>query len=239
MRARRFIHVIVAFAALCASLTRAAQFEYTNDSFSINLPDGWKELQPAEVRALRQTNYLRLPFYGNVRIYQPEKLAAAPFVIIHVTKGERVNDFFMRHLVSTNSSQKELLQFVRAEGVSDGALRRVSFDTNQFTLSVDALRGTGPVRDRLWSKVIFTEDGAVTISALATEPEFANWSATFQQIIDSLRVAPRARYRLREINLSSGSRDWLLLGGVVLAIAVLAGGWIYWTQVRGPSTLEY
>jgi hypothetical protein len=79
----------------------------------------------------------------------------------------------------------------------------------------------------------------ITISALATELDFRKWSATFGQIADSMSASKNTRYRLRPLpDPSSGSRNWLILGGVIGVMLLFCGGWFYFSQARGPSTLD-
>ena len=222
-----------------------SSFHYTNDGFSITLPPGWKELSPEQVRQLRgmDEGSLRVPLQGIVHIYQietAEKLMAPPFVLVQVVKTGRASDFVMRRFLSTNDHRDELRQLLRAEGVTDGNVRSVSFDTNRFVIRLDAVQENNLSRDRTLTKIFFTEEGAITVSALSTELDFPKWSATFGQIVDSVSIAGNSRYRLRPPpDLSSGPRDWLIMGGGLLGMVVLIGGWVYWTQVRSPSTLEY
>ena len=222
-----------------------SSLNYTNDGFSITLPPGWKELSPEQVRELRgmDEGSLRVPVQGIVHIYQietAEKPLAPPFVLVQVTKTGRMSDFIMRRFLGTNDPRDELKQFLRAEGVTAGNVRSMSFDTNQFVIKVDAVQENNLSRDRTLTEIFLTEDGAISVAALSTELDFPKWSATFGQIVDSVRIAQNSRYRLRPPpDLSSGPRDWLIFIVGIGAMVVLICGWIYWTQVRSPSSLEY
>jgi len=250
MRIRGAIIAVAGLLAMNAlSLSSAelapSSFNYTNDGFSITLPPGWKELSPEQVRQLRgmDEGSLRVPVQGIVHIYQietAEKPLAPPFVLVQVEKSGRVSDFIMRRFLGTNDHRDELRRFLHAEGITDGNVRSLSFDTNQFVIRLDAVRENNLSRDRTLTKIFFTEDGAISVTALSTELDFPKWSATFGQIVDSVRIAEGTRYRLRPPpDLSSGPRDWLIMGGGLAAMVVLIGGWVYWTQVRSPSSLEY
>jgi hypothetical protein len=250
MRIRSAICALTGTLALNAlSLSSAelppASFHYTNDGFSITLPAGWKELSPEQVRELRGRDEasLRVPLQGIVHIYQIEtadQLLMPPFVLVRAEKSGRVSDFIMRRLLGTNDQRNELRQFLRAEGITDGNVRSVSFDTNQFVIRLDAVQENSLSRDRMLTKILFTEEGAISVAALSTELDFPKWSATFGQIVDAVIIAENSRYRLRPPpDLSSGPRDWLIMGGGLLAMVVFIGGWVYWTQVRSPSSLEY
>jgi hypothetical protein len=231
--------------SLSSAEVPSASFNYTNDGFSITLLPGWKELSPEQVGQLRgmDEGSLRVPVQGIVHIYQIEtagKPLEPPFVLVQVAKTGRVSDFVMRRFLGTNDHRDELRQLLRAEGISEGSVRSVSFDTNQFVIRLDAVQENNLSRDRTLTKIFFTEDGAISVAALSTELDFPKWSATFGQIIDSVKIAEGSRYRLRPPpDLSSGSRDWIVMGGGLAAMVFLIGGWIYWTQVRSPSTLEY
>ena len=222
-----------------------SSFSDTNDGFSITLPPGWKKITPDQVRQLRgmDEGSLRVPLQGIVHIYQIEdsdKPLTPPFVLVRVEKPGRVSDFVMRRFLGTNDPRGELRQLLRAEGITDGNVRSVSFNTNEFVIRLDTVQENSLSRDRTLTKIFFTEEGAISVGALSTELDFPKWSATFAQIVDSVRIAESSRYRLRPPpDLSSGPRDWAIMGGGLLGMVVLIGGWVYWTQVRSPSTLEY
>lgn len=246
---RSTIGALAGLLALKALSLSAAElpssFNHTNDGFSITFPPGWKELAPEQIRQLRGVDEasLRVSLQGIVRIYQLEnsdKPLTPPFVLVRVEKTGRVSDFVMRGFLSTNDHRDELRHFLRAEGIADGDVHSVGFDTNQFAFRLDTVQENSVSRDRTLSKIFFTEEGAITVAAQSTELDFPKWSATFAQIVDSVRIAKNASYQLRPPpDLSSGTRDWLIMGGGLAAMVILVGGWLYWTQLRGPSSLEY
>ncbi len=219
-------------------------FHYTNESFAITLPLGWKELPPERILELRRMSAQssHFPLQGLVHVYQVETAEepfASPVVIVQVGKTGRVADLFMQRLVCTNDPRGQLTRYLREFGIYDNSVRSLSFDTNRFTLRLDAVKQNEQSRDRTLIKVYFTEEGAITVGAVATELDFPKWSATFGQIVDSVNIAEKSRYHLRTIDLSSGGRDWLILVLVVGVLSVAGFGWFYFTRVRGPSTLDY
>lgn len=233
---------------LMAALTPEAKsntFHHTNDGFAITLPAGWVRLPAESMQTVRQVlnERSRVPAQGLVSVYQFETNAQPlepPFVMVQVMKTGRVSDFLMRRLVQTKDIRGEVTPFLRAQGLFDSSLRSMNFDTNRFTLTIDAVQSNEQGRHRALTKVFFTEDGAITIGTAATELDFPKWQATLQQIVESVRLDEPARYKLRPPpDLSSGWRDWAIFGVVIGGIALFWGAWIYWTRIRGPSTLEY
>jgi hypothetical protein len=195
------------------------------------------------MRELREKSpdELPVPIEGIVHIFQTEESGplALPLVHVQVLKTGRVPDFFMRQLVLTNDPGAMIRRFLREQGLADANVRNIDFDTNRFIITVDALHAREQGRNRVLSRVFFTEDGALTVGALAAEIDYPKWAATFEQIVNSVSIPEASRYRLRELNLSDGGRDWIVLGGGFGGMLLIVGGWVYWTRVRGPSTLEY
>jgi len=223
---------------------KANTFHYTNESFAITLPTGWKELPPERILELRKLSAQtsRFPLQGMVHVYQfetAEEPFALPMVIVQVGKTGRVADLFMQRLVCTNDPRGQLTRYLRELGIYDNSVRSLSFDTNRFMLRLDAVKQNDQSRDRALMKIFFTEEGAITVGAIATELDFPKWSATFGQIVDSVNIAEKSRYHLRTIDLSSGARDWLVLALIVGVLSAAGFGWFYFSRVRGPSTLDY
>jgi len=223
---------------------KARTFHYTNESFAITLPPGWKELPPERIQELRRMSaqISRFPLQGVVHVYQfetAEEPFALPMVIVQVGRTGRVADLFMQRLVCTNDPRGQLTRYLRDLGLYDNSVRSLSFDTNRFVLRLDAVKQNEQSRDRALMKIFFTEEGAVTVGAVATELDFPKWSATFGQIVDSVTIEEKSRYHLRTLDLSSGGRDWLVLTLVVGVLSVAGFGWFYFSRVRGPSTLDY
>jgi len=238
------MRIAAAFVILFAVRCAGAELHFTNEGFSITLPPRWAELKPETMRQLRDRppEELPVPMDGQVHLFQaadaPTPLTL-PLIHVQVLKTGRIPDLFVRQLLLTNDPAALLRRFLREQGLSDANLREISFDTNRFTITADALHARVNGRHRALSRIFFTEDGALVVNALAHEADYTKWSATFQQVVNSVTIPDASRYRLRELDLSSGARDWIIVLGGLGGMLLLFGIWIWWTRVRGPSTLEY
>jgi hypothetical protein len=178
--------------------------------------------------------------HGALEIYRPEAHTNSftpPWIFVRESRDGRVHDLAMRMLIRTNDA-RALREILWGAGLGNGAMHRLSFDTNEFVIEADASAERGDARDRMFLRLFFTEHGVATVTALSSEADFPQWSAMFRHILDSARVAEPARYQLREFDLSSGARDWFLVGGALGVLLAVVGGWTWWSR-RGGSTLKY
>jgi hypothetical protein len=237
------MHWLIALLLLFVARAGALEIQHANHGFSLQLPAGWIELGPEQMRELRgrDPEELRVPIEGIVHVFQTDRAnepLTPPLVHVRVENTARLPDLFVRQLLMTNEPSALIRQLLLRGGINS-YLRDVRFDTNRMVILIDSSHDTPKGRDRVLSRLFFTEQGVIGVNAVAPEAEFGSWAATFGQILDSFVVPENLRYKVRDLDLSGGWRDWAVLLGAMGGLLVVALGWVYWSRIRGPSTLEY
>ena len=232
--------VMLLNAPIFAAELPAGRIEYTNDGFSIVLPPGWNEVSSGYKLRGEIEERLGKDIPGPVRVYQVggRTNLEPPFVVVRVSSG-RMPDLILRSLLGTNNTPANLKSFLRSESILPANVRGVSFDTNRFVIQCDAVGESEFGRHRALTRIFFTEESRITVSALSTEADYTQWWGTLGQIVESVQVRDALRYRLRPPpNLSGGSRDWLVLGGAVVGMLLL-GFVVYRFNTSSGSTADY
>jgi hypothetical protein len=187
-------------------------FDYPRDNFSISLPGEWTSFPQEKVEAFvkvveTQNSGWKCPaIRGAYVLTNGAELPFAGVVVVAVSdRGEEPEPKKVR---------KELEMNVLPAGVQKENVR-VEDRTNAFVMR-GTFRATGYPAMEVWAGLFLTSSGVIDMLIAIPQSSSEKLEGMVSQIIDSVRIAERARF------IPPGPRTWTRL--IIALAAVAAAG---------------
>ena|ERR1700722_16084822 len=167
------------------------RFNYPQDNFSIIVPAGWSEIEPAVLATLPTIMHQVIPNTPMMRpshAFRSPTATAMPWAAIFLTHGPSVETMFDK----PEFIQRSVDGLIKTWTADSAQSSHVSYDPNRHVVwSIGQMADAKLGEFFILSGTYLTKTGAVQVNCYAKLADFERDQATCKQLIDSVAIDPK------------------------------------------------